>query len=93
DTSKFRAFCHGYLSEVKDSLTKDEIDSLVLAAFSITVELASRFLDDFLTGDTYFKVNYPGHNLVRTRCQLQLAKDILRKKDELEWIVSESIEG
>lgn len=93
DTSKFRAFCHGYLSEVKNSLTKDEIDSLVLAAFSITVELASRFLDDFLTGDTYFKVNYPGHNLVRTRCQLQLAKDILRKKDELEWIVSESIEG
>ena len=93
DTSKFRAFCHGYLSEVKDSLTKDEIDSLVLAAFSITVELASRFLDDYLTGDTYFKVNYPGHNLVRTRCQLQLAKDILRKKDELEWIVSESIEG
>lgn len=93
DTSKFRAFCHGYLSEVKSSLTKDEIDSLVLAAFSITVELASRFLDDYLTGDTYFKVNYPGHNLVRTRCQLQLAKDILRKKDELEWIVRESIEG
>ena len=93
DTSKFRAFCHGYLSEVKSSLTKDEIDSLVTAAFSITVELASRFLDDYLTGDTYFKVNYPGHNLIRTRCQLQLAKDILRKKDELEWIVSESIEG
>ncbi len=36
---------------------------------------------------TYFKCNYPAHNLVSTRCQLQLAKDIVRKKDELQWIV------
>ena len=93
DTSKFRAFCHGYLGAVRNSITKAEADSLVLGAFSITVELASRFLDDYLTGDTYFKVNYPGHNLVRTRCQLALAKDIMRKKDELEWIVDETLNG
>ena len=92
DTSKFRAFCHGYLGAVGNALTKDELDSLVLAAFSITIELASRFLDDYLTGDTYFKVNYPGHNLVRTRCQLALARDILRKFDELKWIVEEAME-
>ena len=53
----------------------------------------NRFLDDYLTGDTYFKVNYPGHNLVRTRCQLALAKDILRKKEELKWIVEETLEN
>ena len=41
----------------------------------------------------YFKVNYPGHNLVRTRCQLALAKDILRKKEELKWIVEETLEN
>ena len=91
DTSKFRAFCHGYLGAVRNSLTEVEKKSLVLGAFSITIELASRFLDDYLTGDTYFKVNYPGHNLVRTRCQLALAKDILRKKDELEWIIEETL--
>lgn len=44
----------------------------------------------FLTVDTYFKVNYLGHNLVRTRCQLTLAKDVLRKKDELDWIVEKT---
>jgi len=92
DTYKFRAFCHGYLGAVRGALTQQEIDNLVLATFSITVELASRFLDDYLTGDTYFKTNYPGHNLVRTRCQLQLAKDILRKSDELEWIIRETVE-
>jgi len=88
DVTKFRAFCEGYISQVKNTLTSDEIDSLVLGAFSITVELASRFLDDYLTGDTYFKVNYPGHNLVRTRCQLQLARDIMSKYDKLCSIVN-----
>ncbi len=89
DTAKFRAFAKGFIKEVKSALTQDEIDSLVLASFSITIELASRFLDDYLNGDTYFKCNYPAHNLVRTRCQLQLAKDIMRKYDELQWIISD----
>ncbi|HAG12381.1 MAG TPA: mucin desulfatase [Ruminococcus sp.] len=90
DTAKFRAFCKGFIGEVSSSLTKAEIDSLVLASFSITIELAARFLDDYITGDQYFKINYPQHNLVRTRCQLALAKDIMRKRDELEWIVEET---
>lgn len=87
DTAKFRAFAKGFLGEVKDTLTKAELDTLVLASFSITVELAARFLEDYLNGDRYFKCNYPAHNLVRTRCQLHLAKDILRKQDELQWII------
>ncbi len=93
DTSKFRAFAKGFIHEVRGALTKEEIDTLVLATFSITIELASRFLDDYLNGDTYFKCNYPMHNLVRTRCQLQLAKDIMRKRDELEWIVCDIMEN
>ncbi|MBR4201875.1 MAG: aminoglycoside phosphotransferase family protein [Oscillospiraceae bacterium] len=91
DTAKFRAFCKGFIGEVVSGLTQPEIDSLVLASFSITIELASRFLDDYITGDKYFKVNYPEHNLVRTRCQLALAKDILRKQDALEQIVRETV--
>ena len=87
DTAKFRAFTKGFIGATKDSLTKVEIDNLVKATFSITIELASRFLDDYITGDKYFRCEYPKHNLVRTRYQLQLAKDIARKKDELEWIV------
>ncbi len=91
DTVKFRAFTEGFIKEVKGVLTADEIDSLVQAAFSATIELASRYLDDYLNGDTYFKCNYPAHNLVRARCQLQLAKDIMRKKDELQRIVRDII--
>ena len=88
-TDKFRAFCEGYLGSVRNSLTAEEVASLVLGAFSITIELASRFLDDYLTGDAYFKINYPEHNLVRTRSQLHLAKDIMAQYDDLCSIVRE----
>ena len=91
DTAKFRAFCKGFIGEVVHGLTQPELDSLVLASFSVTVELAARFLDDYITGDKYFKINYPLHNLVRTRCQLALAKDISAKREELEWIVRETV--
>ena len=92
DTAKFRAFAQGFIKETKDSLQPVEIESLVKASFSITIELASRFLDDYITGDHYFRCTYPKHNLVRTRCQLQLAKDIERKWDELSWIIRDVIE-
>ena len=89
DTGKFRAFARGFIGETKDSLTQPELDSLVPASFSITIELAARFLDDYLTGDTYFRCAYPKHNLVRARCQLALARDIERKERELSWIIRE----
>ena len=31
----------------------------------LTLELAMRFLTDYLDGDRYFKAAYPEHNLVR----------------------------
>ena len=92
DTEKFTAFCRGYMRQVKHALTKVEIQSLVLGVFSITVELAARFLTDFLDGDKYFKVDYPEHNLVRARCQLKLAKDIVSKCDILNQILRDETE-
>ena len=91
DTAKFRAFARGFIGETYESLEPVEIRNLVKATFSITIELASRFLDDYITGDQYFRCAYPKHNLVRARCQLKLAQDIERKWDELEWIVSDVI--
>lgn len=92
DTSKFRAFAKGFIGETYTALEPIEISNLVKATFSITIELASRFLDDYITGDQYFRCTYPKHNLVRTRCQLKLAEDIERKWDELEWIIQDIIE-
>lgn len=91
DTAKFRAFANGFIGETLSALEPIEIGNLVKATFSITIELASRFLDDYVTGDQYFRCTYPKHNLVRTRCQLKLAQDIERKWAELEWIIRDVI--
>ena len=55
----------------------------------MTLECGSRFLADYLNGDTYFKTAYPEHNLVRARTQFKLVKDIEDKYDELCRIVHE----
>lgn len=89
DLGRFQAFTEGFLSQTAGILTPLERDTLALSVFSITVELASRFLDDYLLGDPYFKIDYPDHNLVRTRCQLALAKDVLRKLPQMERIVAD----
>lgn len=77
----FEKFTEGYLSQTIDLLTKDELKYLALSAKIITNELAMRFLQDYINGDTYFKVNYEKHNLVRARNQIQMAKDLENKMD------------
>ena len=89
DMNRFRAFAEGFVPPVANSLTALEIDTLALGAFIITVELAVRFLDDYITGDQYFKTAYHKHNLVRARCQLALAADMHRRLDEMQQIVNE----
>ena len=74
------------------TLTKNEADTLAMSCFVLTAELAVRFLDDYLRGDPYFKIGYPEHNLVRTRCQIALAKDMLAKMPQMEEIVRSCIE-
>lgn len=85
----FRAFTEGFLRQTASALTEAEIDTLALSSFVLACELATRFLDDYILGDLYFKINYPEHNLVRTRCQIALAKDMLKKLPEMEQIVLE----
>lgn len=87
----FRAFTEGFLSKTADSLSQPEIDTLALSCLALTCELATRFLADYIAGDVYFKTNYAEHNLVRTRCQIALAKDMLRKLPEMEKIIRDCI--
>ena len=87
DLNIFWAFADGFLSKTAQTLTENEINTMALSCFAITCELAGRFLDDYLTGDLYFKVKKPLHNIIRTRCQIALAKDMLKKLDAMDAIV------
>ena len=91
NTEKFRAFTKGFLAACGEVLTDKEKENLVDSVIVIGMELAGRFLDDYLTGDKYFKTDYPGHNLVRVRSQIALVRDVMEKYDELNAIVKELI--
>ena len=92
DMERFRAFAEGFIGQTAGALWEKEIEPMALGAVTITVELAVRFLDDYITGDKYFKTNYPGHNLVRARCQLALAKDMMNHLDEMNATVQQIAE-
>ena len=87
----FRAFTEGFLSMTARTMTEREVETLALSSFVLTAELATRFLADYLDGDLYFKINSPDHNLVRTRCQIALAKDMLKKMPEMEQVVRDCV--
>ena len=81
------AFAEGFLSKTAHTLTPLEVDTLGLSCFVLACELATRFLDDYINGDKYFNVKKEKHNLIRTRCQIALAKDMLEKMDAMDAIV------
>ncbi len=83
----FKAYTLGYLTTAGESLTKNEIEQLAFSSKLMTLECGMRFLGDFINGDTYFKTEYPEHNLVRCRTQFTLVADIEKKMDEMQKIV------
>ncbi len=93
DMERFRAFAEGFLPQIASELTPMEIETMALGAFTMTFEVGIRFLDDYVNGDVYFKIEYPKHNLVRARCQLALAKDMLIHMDEMNAIVKTIVDA
>ena len=95
DTSKmtldlhlFEVYTKGFL-EAAPSLTNMEVSMLPLGAYIMTLELAVRFLKDYLDGDLYFsKIAYPEHNLVRARSQMALVADMEKKWTQMNLIVA-----
>lgn len=78
-----KAYLDGYLEEMADYLTKDEITYIGASIKILTYELATRFLTDYINGDVYFKVKYKEHNADRFMNQYILLKDIDSKLEEI----------
>ena len=83
----FEAYTKGYLSAVKESITEKEKELLPYGAYLMTIECGMRFLTDYLSGDTYFATKYAGHNLVRCRTQIRLAKEMEENFAKMSTIV------
>lgn len=94
-----RAFTEGFLLEMKPAknkyskkdITPIEISLLYQGFRIMTIELAMRFLADYLEGDHYFRVDKkrPNHNLERARNQLQLVKEIEKNEKNIKELINE----
>lgn len=89
DTERYRVLLHGFLDGCGRLLTEKEIETLPLGAWTITGELAARFLTDYLNGDVYFAIHRPNHNLDRARTQIALVRDMESKWNEMHEILHE----
>lgn len=86
DMAVFEAYTRGYLSEAT-FLTELEKQLLPYGARLFSYMQAVRFLTDYLNGDTYYHIDYPEHNLVRTRTQVRLLEEQERLQPDMEEII------
>jgi len=87
----FESYAKGFITGLEGSLSESEIRALPMGALILTYETGIRFLSDYLDGDTYFRTEYPNHNLDRARNQFKLVRDMEEKMDEMKAIVEKYI--
>jgi hypothetical protein len=83
----FEQYAKGFLESCGDSLTDTEKNLLPFGAYLMTLECGIRFLTDYLSGDTYFKIHRPNHNLDRARNQFKLVSDMEKQLPKMREIV------
>lgn len=88
DPERFFAFSGGYLSKAAWFLNDMEKEHLAFSALYITYEQFLRFLMDYIDGDTYYRIRYPSHNLVRARTQWALLKSMEAQYPIMQEIVT-----
>jgi hypothetical protein len=89
DIELYAAFTKGFIEACGKNISQLEIDLLPTGAKIMTLECGVRFLTDYLSGDTYFKIHYSDQNLDRCRTQFKLVSDMERKWSEMNKIVNE----
>jgi thiamine kinase-like enzyme len=79
----YKAIESGYLNEMKDELTKTEIDSFYYSGKFLIYMQAIRFLTDYLNNDTYYGAQYENQNYDRAKNQLILLEQYLKMEKVL----------
>lgn len=87
----FRAFTKGYLESARSFLLPIEIENLPYAAALFPYMQCVRFLADYISGDTYYKIRYPEHNLVRAKAQFKLLQSAEEHTPEMKSFIASCI--
>lgn len=88
DLERFQAFAAGYLEPSRAILSTLELEYLPLSGAMLAYIMGIRFLTDFLEGDIYYKIHFPEHNLQRAAAQLDLARKLLERMDDLRELIN-----
>ena len=87
DLEIFEAYTRGYLKEAT-FLTQMEKELLPYGCRLLSYMQTVRFFTDWLNGDTYYKIAYPEHNLVRTKAQLRLVEEQEKVEEQMKSIIA-----
>ena len=87
----FKAFAEGYLKSARVFLTPLEIENLPYAAALFPYMQTVRFLADYINGDTYYKTQYPEHNLVRSKAQFKLLQSVEAHQAEMQAFIQSKL--
>lgn len=87
----FKSYTKGYLESAKEFLSPIEIELLPFGAKLLTYMQLTRFLADYLNGDTYYKINSPLHNLQRSKAQFKLLQSIEANYEDMLDFIKTSI--
>ena len=80
----FRQLCRGYLEAAGPMLNRHERALIAFSGKLMTFTIGLRFLTDYLSGDTYFRVHRPNHNLDRARTQFKLVESIEKNEEAMQ---------
>lgn len=93
DVPMAKAILDGYFAAAGSMLRQSEYDFILPAIRLIPLELGMRFLTDYLSGNRYFRVQDPQHNLRRAQVQFQLVASIENQSTDIEQIIHAARSG
>lgn len=76
DSDLYLALSRSFFEPMEEILTQEEKGHMMTGGKKIILLQVIRFLEDYLQGDQYYQVKYPGHNLDRAYSQMNLLKAI-----------------
>ena len=89
----YKAFTKGYLKSAGQFLQPVEIENLPYAVALFPYMQCVRFLWDYLSGDKYWKCQYPTHNFVRANNQYHLLLSIEKNYPAIKAFIDECLQG
>ncbi|MGF1541784.1 MAG: phosphotransferase enzyme family protein [Pleurocapsa sp.] len=81
-----QSILQGYVA-VAEFLTQSDRDYIYDSIRLLSFELGLRFFTDYLRGNTYFKADYPQHNLARALVQFKLTESIESQASTMQKII------